>query len=514
MTGTIERHGDHWDVRPTMADGKRGQRLCQLPEMSKARARDLARVLTERAAATGTVRDTPPVPPVAKCPPEASVRAWCDRWCEDRETRGLKSVDDDRGRLRKWILPKIGDLPVATFRQADLERFVEKLDEQVRADDLAWKTARNVWGLVTKACDDMVRSKTAALRVRKDNPATLVRGPDEGAQRSKSYLYPGEFLAVVSCERVPIRWRRLIALSVYAYPRAGELEALGLEDVILNARYLHVHRAIDRNDDGEKSTKTKRTRRVPIEPELLPLVDLLARERTCAPRLVTMPPLSDLSARLRQYLLWAGVTRAELHANDATRKPMTWHDLRATGITWRAIRGDEPMKIMYAAGHENMSTTMGYVREAEALGFLRSEVFPALPASLLLPGILPEGPAAWAKLRRIKAAKGVPSGIRKRSGATKSAGNTQIDGAARVEVDAMVGDKCPECGRRADLGQNDPSAADDFAALAGGLVLLGLGHAVRPMLATLGGAPARDPWAALEAAELAGMWPDDEGRAS
>ena len=137
MTGTIERHGDHWDVRPTMADGKRGQRLCQLPEMSKARARDLARVLTERAAQLGTVRDKPPEPPARKCDPAASFRAWCDAWCEDRETRGLKSVDDDRGRLRKWILPKIGDLPVATFRQADLERFVEKLDEQVRADDLA-----------------------------------------------------------------------------------------------------------------------------------------------------------------------------------------------------------------------------------------------------------------------------------------------------------------------------------------------------------------------------------------
>lgn len=299
MTGTIERHGDHWDVRPTLADGTRGARVCQPPDMSEARARDKARALTERAVALGIVRETPPEPPKPKCPPDAAFRAWCERWCEDRARRGLKSVDDDRGRLRKWILPVLGDMPVATFGQADLERLVEKLDEQVRDGALSWKTARNAWGLVTKACDDMVRSKTAALRVRKDNPATLVRGPDEGVVKSKAYLYPAEFLALVSCERVPIRWRRLIAISVYAYPRAGELEALGLEDVDLVARVLHIHRAIDRNDDGEKETKTNAPRRTPIEPALLPLLDVLTREKTCAPRLVTMPPISDLSERLR-----------------------------------------------------------------------------------------------------------------------------------------------------------------------------------------------------------------------
>ena len=136
-----------------------------------------------------------------------------------------------------------------------------------------------------------------------------------------------------------------------------------------------------------------------MESEIVRLMEVIVREGAAAPRLLTMPPLCDLAPRLRQYLEWAGVTRAELFANDATRKQITFHDLRATGITWMAIRGDEPMKMMHRAGHEDLATTMGYVREAEALEFLKEEVFPALPDELFSSGLSSGGPAHWAKLR-------------------------------------------------------------------------------------------------------------------
>ena len=65
-------------------------------------------------------------------------------------------------------------------------------------------------------------------------------------------------------------------------------------------------------------------------------------------QLVRMPPVRELSDQLRRYLGWAGVTRAELFADDETRAPLTFHDLRATGITWRAVRGDDALKIQRA----------------------------------------------------------------------------------------------------------------------------------------------------------------------
>jgi hypothetical protein len=43
-------------------------------------------------------------------------------------------------------------------------------------------------------------------------------------------------------------------------------------------------------------------------------------------------------------------------------------DLRATGITWEALAKTELLTIMQHAGHTEPKTTMGYIREAEAVG--------------------------------------------------------------------------------------------------------------------------------------------------
>jgi len=79
------------------------------------------------------------------------------------------------------------------------------------------------------------------------------------------------------------------------------------------------------------------------------------------------------------------VERAELFAmRDPTRKAMTFHDTRATGITWCAVRGDDPLKIKQRAGHSSFSTTEGYIREAENLREGFGSVFPPLPDDLLV----------------------------------------------------------------------------------------------------------------------------------
>ena len=63
----------------------------------------------------------------------------------------------------------------------------------------------------------------------------------------------------------------------------------------------------------------------------------------------------------------------------------TSRDLRATGITWCAVRGDEPLKIMQRAGHSDFETTKIYLREAENLSRGFGVPFPVLPASLIRP---------------------------------------------------------------------------------------------------------------------------------
>ena len=260
-----------------------------------------------------------------------------------------------------------------------------------RSGELSWKTATNVWGVVTKMFSDACRSKVLSLRCREDNPARDVEGPDRGVERSGPYLFPSEFSALMRCARVPARWKRIFMLSTYLYTRGGELQALEWNSVSFEHGYVLIHQSADSDTGVVKATKTKDVRKVPIERSLLPLLREMHTEaggegKATGTVVTAMPPREEWAERLRKYLGWAGVTRADLFADDATRRQISFHDLRHTGITWRAVRGDEPLKVMRAAGHDDLRTTQRYINEAQTFeGSSFGEPFPPVPLSLLSP---------------------------------------------------------------------------------------------------------------------------------
>lgn len=149
------------------------------------------------------------------------------------------------------------------------------------------------------------------------------------------------------------------------FPRAGELRVLRWEDVDLAHGTIHIHRARDRNTGEEKPTKTAVARRFSIEATLRPLLHAMHEQAAGQGFVAELPSERDMARGFRRWLMKAGVHRAELHAGSRTRKAITFHDLRATGITWMAVRGDDPLKIMQRAGHVDFATTQGYIREAE-----------------------------------------------------------------------------------------------------------------------------------------------------
>jgi hypothetical protein len=91
------------------------------------------------------------------------------------------------------------------------------------------------------------------------------------------------------------------------------------------------------------------------------------------------------------------VRRAALHETTEQSQNITWHDLRATGATWMAVRGDDPLKIMQRCGHRDFDTTHRYVREAEAVRDGFGDAFPPLPHCLL--AIAPESSRAIRRSR-------------------------------------------------------------------------------------------------------------------
>jgi integrase len=391
---------ERWHTRVRELDGSEPRRPIDAnwatdhgPD-AKAKAKQVAAVLargirTARAVPRGTGQ---------------TVQEYGTAWLSWRESQGLACVSGDKSTLLRHVYPSIGHLPIKGVTRDDLKRLVLVLDAKAKkgkSDDgkpFAWKSAVNAWAIVLALFRDATKSKRPDLCVLETNPARDLAGPDVGAKKSKQYVYPAEFLQLVSCTRVPLRWRRLFSLAIYSYARAGELSALKWSDVNLAQGVIHVHQSEDRNKGrkrGVGSTKSGVARRIPIEPALLPLLQALHKESGAKGAVFSLPSQGMLSRKLRVYLRRAGVTRDELHTTTATRKAITFHDLRATGVTWALVRGDGFEKVMQRAGHEDVTTTQIYMREAENLSAAFGTVFPPLPASILAGPTLGQ---KWAKI--------------------------------------------------------------------------------------------------------------------
>lgn len=322
--------------------------------------------------------------------PTGAMADWVATWLASRRAKGLTAARENDSHYKHHIIGPTGGRHVRNWEADDLRRLSRELDAKVQAAELKWKSAWNIWATASRMCKDACTSKLDELRCRTDNPTRDVAGPDRGAATAKQYLYPSEFARFVECERVPLRWRREVTLAVYLYPRLGELRVLPWEDIDLEHGSIHIHRALDRESGKEKSTKTKHPRRLNIEPNLLPLLHAMHEESGGEGLVCSLPSMRDMARGLRRWLAHAGVKRTELHVTTPTRKAMTFHDLRATGITWMAIRGDDALRIQQRAGHEDFSTTQGYIREAESIREGFGQVFPPLPAALLK---APRGPS-------------------------------------------------------------------------------------------------------------------------
>jgi integrase len=392
-TGTIERKHGRWYARITLSDGRRVRVPLPLgitEERARAHAQkiaeDIAAGLYEPPAPAGK-GDTP-----TSVPAGATVAKWFETFCAHREARGYTSVPDDCSRFKVHIEPIIGDKPMARVTRAHIERIRNHLDAEIRLrarkpdEGLSWKTAWNVWGLVTTMFRDAVQSKAPGLRVRDDNPTVDVEGPDRGEELGNVHLYPSELATVADCEEVPLYRRRLYSVAAYTGAREQELRALLWSDVDLERGIIRISKSIDRKTRKVKSTKAKRARDVPIELGLRPLLQAMKDEAE-GDRVLRVPPPEDCAALVRRDLAKAGVLRPALHGKDPGSHQITFHGLRDTYCTWRAVRGDKPTEIMTHAGHRSFATTQRYLDLAGTLraGGGYGEPLAALPDQLLEP---------------------------------------------------------------------------------------------------------------------------------
>lgn|GEM_PF-664201 len=356
----------------TLSDGTR-QRLQPFPKgTSRAMALDKAEVLSEVASKRPAVTRSKVKEPVR------NGSEWWKQLLEHRTRIGLTNVG---GAYATHIQPLLDKHP-SHVTTADCERLRDGLDTKVASGATSAKTAFNAWTVWTtamKAASGLwKKDKPKSLKVREGDPCVGVAPPDMFESKDLQWLTPLEFLQLMKCEAVPAEWRCIYALGIYLFPRASELRALTWEDFDMVHGLVRIRHSFD--DAGAlKKTKTgnKGIRRFAVEPNLMPLLrDMHARANGTGP-VITLPHRKWWALRLREHLQAAGVTRAELFSTDQTSKRLRFHDLRSTGLTWLAMRGDDPLKVMQRAGHSSFETTQKYIRTAEAIGGAIGDVFPA-----------------------------------------------------------------------------------------------------------------------------------------
>jgi integrase len=318
---------------------------------------------------------------------EESADRWHARYLERCTERGLSTVGDKGYRWRKWISPKIGHKPIAKITREDVEDVRNALDDAIRDGRLAWKTAANVWGELSVSLGEACNSKRRELRALLSDPTIGVQPPETGGDKSKVYPYPSEFLAVASAtdDKIPREWRELHAVAVYTYARPGELWVLEWSDVDLDDQKIRITKAWDFKSKKIKSTKTQETRSIPIEANLLPLLQAMhtrARGKGLVVPILSASNPDEIAEITRSHFEAAGCVRPRLYSRGDSERRVQFRSWRDAGITWSIVRGDDVVKVQRRAGHKLIGTTMRYIVEAENRGATFGEPFPVLPQSL------------------------------------------------------------------------------------------------------------------------------------
>ena len=207
-----------------------------------------------------------------------TLQAYGERWLKGRPAQGVVTHEHEAQRLRLHVWPLLGDVLLKELRPHHVRDMVRalKVKETSRGarkgKPLAPRTVRHVYGSLHTLLHDAVVDELLAA-----NPCVLKRGelpPKVDADpewRDNAVFNREEVEALISDERIPEDRREWNALQFHAACRVGEAAALRwrhFDPTQEPLGRLTVARSWNHDAKTEGSTKTERTRHMPVHPAL------------------------------------------------------------------------------------------------------------------------------------------------------------------------------------------------------------------------------------------------------
>jgi integrase len=260
-----------------------------------------------------------------------TVAQYAKKWIKAREPLGLATASDDETRLRKHVLPRLGEMKLEEVRR----RHIRDLVLQLRADGkLAPRTIHHVFHTTKAMFQHAVADELLDVTPCELHRGTLPKKVDKDPAWRAGAIYTREEVELlISDGRIPDDRRVLYALKALAGLRHGEAAGLTWRQYDATLEPL--------GGLTLELTKSKVPRRVPVHPTLARVLaewKLSGWERTYG----RAPTAQDLVAPSRNLTPKDKHEAPKQLAADLELlklRPRRGHDLRRTFVTLAQVDG-------------------------------------------------------------------------------------------------------------------------------------------------------------------------------
>ena len=275
----------------------------------------------------------------------ASVRSLLPQWLAERkDSVSAKTYISDRALLR-LVPPSLGALSVNAVTDREVSRALLSLSRQ----GLAQSSVRRFRASLSSFFAWAVRERLILA-----NPVLPTRVPrPRGTLRTEMYPFGEDDLERVhaAARDRDERLADILLVAAWTGLRWSELRAIRVRDFIEVPMPTLVVQRAEPEGVETKSTKSGRSRRVPVADRILPLVRSMASGRQAdEPLFVTASGHRLHASAFKRTLHWSSVGEGR-----------RIHDLRHTAACLWLAKGVDPVTVQTWMGHASIATTNLYL---------------------------------------------------------------------------------------------------------------------------------------------------------